>query len=39
MTKHMSKSICVNNDSKTILAKFGKLSPCNLITRAYLANR
>jgi hypothetical protein len=37
MTKHMSKSIRVNNGSKTVLEKFGKLSPCNLVIRTYLA--
>jgi hypothetical protein len=38
-TKHMSKLLRVKHGSKTILAKFGDLSPSNLITRAYLAKK
>jgi hypothetical protein len=35
----MSKLLRVKHGSKTILAKFGDLSPSNLITRAYLAKK
>jgi hypothetical protein len=39
MNKHMSRPLRANNGSKTILAKFDKLSVSNLISRAQLAKR